>query len=226
MLASGLDEEACKQLGNKYPTPENCKLIKPPSINQEVRMALSESVLRRDARLASLQQQVAASLSAIGLALTHMLKETGGGNKTHIELLSDAGRLLANVHYSESVSRRELIALNLNKDLKEVLTSTPIAESLFGNDLDSRVKSAKDLEKAALQLKSSKKPVTTRTNSTSTFRGQGNYQSPLPFKIGARRSGHPNRVPVRSQPSRNKRTRQLHWREENDKRRPQRPRRQ
>lgn len=79
VLASGLDEEACKQLGNKYPTPENCRLIKPPSINQEVRMALSESVLRRDARLASLQQQVAASLSAIGLALTHMLKESGGG---------------------------------------------------------------------------------------------------------------------------------------------------
>lgn len=56
-----------------------------------------------------------------------------------------------------------------------MLTSTPIGESLFGNDLNSRVKSAKDLEKAALQLKSSKKPVTTGTNST--FRGQGNYQS-------------------------------------------------
>ena len=56
-------------------------------------MAIAESVSRRDARLSQLQQQLGASLSAIGVALTDMLKEEGKDNRNYIELLSDAGRL-------------------------------------------------------------------------------------------------------------------------------------
>lgn len=107
-------------------------MIKPPLINPEVKIAISESIIRRDERLSQVQHQIAAGLSAIGLALTRMLdKQAVEGNKEDIQLLSDAGRLLANVNSESPRSRRELIALNLNKELKE----TSISKLLFGNDL-------------------------------------------------------------------------------------------
>lgn len=135
-MTCGLDEETKKGLIEKYLSPENCPLIKPPLINPEVKIAISESIIRRDERLSQVQHQIAAGLSAIGLALTRMLdKQAVEGNKEDIQLLSDAGRLLANVNSESPRSRRGLIALNLNKELKETLVSTPISKLLFGNDL-------------------------------------------------------------------------------------------
>ncbi|KAJ8913473.1 hypothetical protein NQ315_013853 [Exocentrus adspersus] len=149
ILSSGLEEQSRDNLMEKYLSPENCPLLNAPTVNPEVKAAVQEAILRRDARLAHLQQQIGASLSAIGLALTSMLKNKDG-DKQYIEMLGDAGRLLANIHHSESLSRRELISINLSRELKEPLTSTPITGLLFGTDLETRIKTAKDLEKSSL----------------------------------------------------------------------------
>lgn len=196
ILATGLDEETRNKIINKYVTPENCPLMNPPNVNPEVKVAVPESVLKRDARLAQLQQQVGASLSAVGLALTNMLKENES-NKEYIQILSDAGRLLANIHHSESMSRRDLIAINLNKEIKDTLTNTPVNNLLFGTDLENRIKTVKDLEKSGQQLKIQKKTskVFQKPYSRpSTSRYQENYRSPLPQNFRARRSGHFNRA--------------------------------
>ncbi|VEN49584.1 unnamed protein product [Callosobruchus maculatus] len=122
ILIGGLEEDTKKVLVDRYLPPSNCMAVTPPIMNPEVKIACSESVMRRDERISQVQHQIAAGLSAIGLALTRMLnKQEVEDNKDDIRLLSDAGRLLANVHHSESRSRRELIALNLNKELKETL---------------------------------------------------------------------------------------------------------
>lgn len=186
-MTGGLDEETKKGLIEKYLPPENCPLIKPPIINPEVKIAISESIIRRYERLSQVQHQIAAGLSAIDLSLTRMLdKQEVEGNKEDIQLLSDAGRLLANVHHSESRSRRELIALNLNKELKDTLVSTPISKLLFGNDLEERIKTTKDLEKSGQQLKPKKKPYDKSANKTVSE----NYRSSFPQKsAGARRNG-------------------------------------
>lgn len=164
-----------------------------------MKLAVSDAVIRRDNRLVQLQQQVSASLSAIGLTLTQMVGDKSRDNKEYIQLLSDAGRLLANIHYSESVSRRELIALNLNKELKETLTNTPINGLLFGNDLDSRIKAVQDLEKSGKQLRSPKKttarPSSKPTSQASQVKHQGNYRGPFSQKTGARKMVPTTRAP-------------------------------
>ncbi|KAJ8977521.1 hypothetical protein NQ317_003028 [Molorchus minor] len=144
ILTSGLDDTVQKALLEKY-LPQ-----------RTVKIAVADSVIRRDTRLVALQQQVAASMSALGMVVTTLLSDPEA-NRDHIQQLSDAGRLLANIHHLESVSRRELIALNLNKNLKDTLTNTPISDLLFGTDLDNRLRAKKDLEKSGEQLKITKK---------------------------------------------------------------------
>ncbi|CAH1969169.1 unnamed protein product [Acanthoscelides obtectus] len=69
------------------------------------------------------------------------------------EKLSDAGRLLSDVHHTLSVSRKELAILNLNKEWKETLIDSPVDEWLFGEDLEERLKAAKSLQFSSKQLK-------------------------------------------------------------------------
>lgn len=87
------------------------------------------------------------------------------------------------------MSRRELLVINLNKDLKETLKNTSISEWLFGSDLDNTIKSAKDLEKSGEQLKVQKNNVR-----VSTSKYQGNSRRPYLAKKGARQSGQDFRV--------------------------------
>lgn len=206
ILTSGLDGNTRDALSNKYLPPENCKHLTPPKLNPEVKVAISDSVSRRDARLSGLQQQLGASLSAIGVALTDMLKEEGRDNKKYIQSLSDAGRLLSNIFHSESLSRRDLIAINLNKELRDTLTDTPITEFLFGNDLDTRIKTVKDLEKSAEQLKIQKNLSRSiphaPTKATTSKNIQGNFKSTLFHKYGARKSVQYSRAPQNNTPKR------------------------
>ncbi|XP_050310840.1 uncharacterized protein LOC126746578 [Anthonomus grandis grandis] len=122
ILHSGLSEEAKKELVKKYLPPENCSELNPPKMNIEVIKAVPENTIRRDTRLSNLQGQVGAATSAVAWLITDMLKQGEGVNIKYVECLNDIGRLLSDVHYSESVSRRELLALNINKDLKDTLT--------------------------------------------------------------------------------------------------------
>nr|CAH7741145.1 unnamed protein product [Callosobruchus chinensis] len=90
------------QLLGKYTPPKNCPLIKGPHLNPEVKTAISEAVYKRDQRLRTLQHQIGAGLTCIGTVLSLVLQEEGGGNRRYIELLSDAGKLLADIHRRHS----------------------------------------------------------------------------------------------------------------------------
>ncbi|CAG9822252.1 unnamed protein product [Phaedon cochleariae] len=65
ILASGLEEATQTALTEKYFPPENC-----PLLNPLVKVAISDSVILRGGRLVALQQQMAASMTAIGSVLT------------------------------------------------------------------------------------------------------------------------------------------------------------
>nr|CAI5836120.1 unnamed protein product [Callosobruchus analis] len=109
ILSSGLAVETKENIIKKYLPPENCQELSPPLINPKVKRASPENSVRRDARIAQVQQQLGAATSAISILITDMLKKEGGANREYIESLNDIGRLLCDVHYNESVSRRELI---------------------------------------------------------------------------------------------------------------------
>ncbi|XP_031350598.1 uncharacterized protein LOC116176254 [Photinus pyralis] len=157
ILTNGLTEEVKKALIDKHLPPENLQALLAPKLNPEIKAAIPEGALRRDARLQLWQKQIGAATSAVASGLSSMLKEGADVNKGFIETLSDVGRLLSDLHFCESFSRRELLSLQLNKDLKDTLKNTNITDFIFGENLDTNIKSAKDLEKSAEQLKLQKK---------------------------------------------------------------------
>lgn len=167
ILKNGVSDEERTKLIKKYPVPENCPLIAPPKLNLAVASAISESVTRRDTRIATLQGQLGAAISAIGSVITILLKKEEGENLSHVENLSDACRLLADMHHSESTSRRDLASYDLNKSLKETLNNVPVDGWLFGENLEERVKASKSIARSSLDLKSTKPTSNKKQSSTS-----------------------------------------------------------
>ncbi|KAJ8910974.1 hypothetical protein NQ315_003667 [Exocentrus adspersus] len=146
-----------EKLLEKYPPPENGNILGALKLNSVIKQVITGSVLKRDTRLAALKGQIGSCLSALGMVISDLLKDAGGGGNTlHRERLSDAGRLLVDIHRSEAVSRRELVAMNLNKEWKETLADSPIHGWLFGEDLEERLRAAKALQASSRQLKMQK----------------------------------------------------------------------
>lgn len=180
ILNTGLGDEERQELLRKFPHPENCRSLAPPKLNPLVISASSESVVRRDKRLCDMQAQISAAISAIGLAVTTLLKRGGGRDVGAIKQLGEAGRLLTDLFHQETVSRRELAALNLNKTLKATLLDVPNDEWLFGKDLEERVKSHKNLAQSSKDLKDGNIPASRSSSSSHPKR-------PLNFKSSPRR---------------------------------------
>lgn len=109
-------------------------------MNQEVALLAGQLVNSRDARLSSYQIQIGAAASALGQLLTSLLQEQGADNWLQlIELASDAGRLLTDLHHEYSMSRRTLAMSNLDSKAKELLAKAPLDEWLFGEKISDRI---------------------------------------------------------------------------------------
>ncbi|XP_031344366.1 uncharacterized protein LOC116171583 isoform X2 [Photinus pyralis] len=192
LLKLGLSEDIKTNLIKKYLPPKNCPDLLPPKINPEVKVAVQDGTFRRDIRLSQLQSQLSAAISGVGCVVTNLIKEGSGEHISYIEVLNDVGRLLSDIYHTESISRRDLIALNLNKDLRDTLKNTCITEWLFGSELDSSIKAAKDLEKSANQLKVPKKRTFSGPSLPSK---QGNAKRPLLQKKGVQQLRQSYRTP-------------------------------
>lgn len=110
-----------------------------------------------------------------------------------MQRLSDAGRLLSDIHHSETVSRRELVTMNLNKDWKDTLSESPMDEWLFGTDLEERLKTAKSLQATSKQLKPTRTPLK-KANFTKPL----NSRSPSKYQQGAKQDGRYRRTPTQT----------------------------
>lgn len=123
-----------------------------------------------------MQSQMGASLAALGKALSLLVNLPQPKDKLDIiEALSDGARLLADTHHEQSVSRQNVIATNLDKNIKTVTESIELDGWLFGVNLHERMKNAKQIEKSGEVLKP--KPVLTRKFSTKNFRNPPRQQS-------------------------------------------------
>lgn len=182
-MLNGLKEEVTTELIKKYLPPENFKAIVPPLVNAEVKVAVQENILRRDSRLSKLQEKVSAVISALAHFTSDLAKKGGEENIKYMETTNDALRLLCDVFHHESISRKELLLLNLNKDLKETLKNTTISECLFGGELENTIETAKKLEKSGEQLKIKK----TRPSTSASTSRQENYRRP--FAKGVQQMG-------------------------------------
>lgn len=118
-----------------------------------------------------------------------------------IELLSDASRMLADVHYAQSKSRRSLILTTLSKSAKDVLEKFPIAEAqLFGLNLGEQLKLAEVVEKSGLELRLP--PKTVPAARTPTVKKSLNSRGPSRSFRGSRQGGPKRSYRVQQPPAR------------------------
>ena len=105
----GLAKESKELLIKKYLFPENCQMLMAPKLNPEIKLAIQKNLQRRDFVQSASQNQLGLSISAIGKILTHIMNEeqldTEAMKKLVFECLSDAGKLLTDLHHEMSLSR-------------------------------------------------------------------------------------------------------------------------
>nr|CAH7742691.1 unnamed protein product [Callosobruchus chinensis] len=97
----------------------HCPLIKGLHLNPEVEAAIGDAVYKKDQRLTTAASNWCWP-NMFGTVLSLVLQEEGGGNRQYIELLNDAGKLLTDIHHTETVARRELFTFNLKNETETV----------------------------------------------------------------------------------------------------------
>lgn len=213
VLKKGLLKETKDKLLKEYLVPENCTLLQAPKLNSEIAAAISEAARHRDKRKEADQQMLGVGTSAVNKALTLMLTCTGSDQLEAIRILSDACRILTDLHYQLTQSRINIINYSLSKPFLNVVQDNERDETLYGNKLGDKIKAAKAIEKQGLSIKkftktarsySASEPPATSTRphyAPGPPAGyQGNWSGPPRFqqyqlnrggRRGARRMSHP-----------------------------------
>ncbi|KAJ8958367.1 hypothetical protein NQ314_006428, partial [Rhamnusium bicolor] len=151
ILAKGLDKTEKAVLLDKHSLPGNLTTLKVPIVNNEVLKAIPPNTQNKDKFQQNNQNQLGKGISAIGAAINILLtnNEIDKENKNAvIALLSESGKILTDVHYNISLTRRALITPTVNKTIGDISKTVPVEELLFGADLTERIKRTKAIEKS------------------------------------------------------------------------------
>lgn len=150
----GLAKDARKELNDKYLVPSNCVRIDAPVLNDEIKAALSEQLIKRDKAIEARQKLIAKAISSLATVITDEINTTSTDkNQELLKKLMDVGRLLCDIQHSESLTRRNFAIFAVKKDLKEHLLNTKIDKHLFGENLSDTLKTAKAVCKSGTELK-------------------------------------------------------------------------
>ena len=152
ILTKGTSKEIIEELIKKYPPPENFQSLKAPILNPEVRHTMSDASRTKDTHQVTAQIKVDAAIYANGLALTKMFNDGGEVDPLLVTYLCDSARLMSDVHYNISITRRAFITPNVNQMVTDVVTDLPIESHLFGEKLSERIKAAEDIQKQSKTL--------------------------------------------------------------------------
>lgn len=159
IATSGLTKELRKELLDSHLPPGNCKLIDAPSLNPEIKAAVTDVIVKRDKAMQAKQKQIASAISCLSEVITIILsQETKDPNI--LRLLVDTGRILCDCQHNDSVTRRNFILAVLKKDLKDQVQLTKIDSLLFGQELAETLRTAKAINKSGAELKSGPQPKT------------------------------------------------------------------
>jgi len=164
-----------------YLVPENMSLLKPPKLNIEFESVIQADSKKKDDSLAGIQKQLATGISALAKGLSLIVNTS---SKEVCQSISDSGRILCDLQRKLSEKRRSSLLPCLKTNMRKTAESGIIDEQLFGSDLATRIKTAKDLEKSAIELqdKRNNRPKqsnrATRTNTKSNLKGDLNFKRP------------------------------------------------
>lgn len=156
-LAKGLDDEPRKLAIDSYRLLKDCNALNPPDLNAAIKVALSSVVLRQDAFLIKIQNQLAATLSALAVPFNDVYESSRSNpaqaTEQDLKKAGDPVKLIADVFHSISCHRRYLIVPSLDPSIRDVLDACPIDALLFGVDFSEKWKISKEAKKLGASLK-------------------------------------------------------------------------
>lgn len=173
ILKDGLKKEVKEDLLKKYQCPKNCPLVKPPILNPEIRAMLNESARNRDTRILKKQSQLACALTVLGKTMSDILTKSIE-MPAILQNLSDATKILANSHYSETEKRRSLVMPMVDKTFIEPFKDRKRDSHLFGEKLSDFIKSSRGLQKTGKFLQSTASSTSNLNSKPAPPRGRSN----------------------------------------------------
>lgn len=164
LLKKGLSKEPKEKLLKEYNIPDNCRLLQAPTLNAEIFHAIQDMPRNRDKNLTVPQQQLGSGITAINRAMEVLLK--GQDTSTAIKHLSNACRILSDLHHMNTQSRIKLITPGLDRSFLHVIQDAERDETIFGSKLSEKIKAAKAIEKQGIQIKKVTAPNPKPSSST------------------------------------------------------------
>lgn len=152
ILKSGLTKDAREGITKKYLYPKNMALAKPPILNPEISAVVTETSRNRDVRVCSKQGQLGQALTAIGKVMTGLLTKKMETPEV-LRVLNDAGKMIADSHFSETETRRSLITPLLEKSFIAPIKDRKRDAYLFGENLSEFIKSSRGIKKTGQLIK-------------------------------------------------------------------------
>jgi len=157
IVTTGLSPELRGELLRNYPTPANCPMLTVPKLNAEIEVSLSESLRKKEEGFTTLQAQLSAGLSALGIGLSKALavrSQNAALIDPWLKNMSDAGRILADLHHEVSLTRQKIVMpVIANPSIRKLAESSGVDKFLFGGDLSEKMKAVKEVEKSSHDLK-------------------------------------------------------------------------
>lgn len=185
-LHKGLTKEEKDLLTSKFSRKGECYL-EAPEMNAEVLSGLSAAGKVRDKHWTESQNTLGSAMAVLGRTATVLLEgEEEISGKEILQQLCDVGKLLAEVHYQQSMSRRAFVIPKLSdKKYKEVLEKAEWDSMLFGKDLLDKLKSAKTMDKIAKEyvIPQRTKPATaTKSENDKSLSSKNKYYGGQAYK--------------------------------------------
>ena len=150
--AGEIRSELCKE----YKTPENCKFLKPPKMNSTIwdMKSFTDSYKKNEKKLYSSQKFISkASCCLTRIAnLTLKAENEMVDNKAIIRSCLDAMTLLGFASHEINLKRKQNAKYSLKHDVRDICKSTKVvtSEYLFGDDLTTDIKEARQTSKIAV----------------------------------------------------------------------------
>ncbi|KAJ8727384.1 hypothetical protein PYW07_001503 [Mythimna separata] len=167
ILKHGLTKE--NKLKLEKNVPENCCLLKAPMLNPEIIASVSDTIINRDKKIETEQNQLGMGLTILGEALSMLINDNNTNRLKLISQLSDAARILTDLHYIQTKSRKNLIFPALDKKILEIVKEVERDDYLYGNNLSEKIKALQACQRTGQSIKKPTAFTTTR---------QGNLSGP------------------------------------------------
>ncbi|KAL0821365.1 hypothetical protein ABMA28_005953 [Loxostege sticticalis] len=182
ILKLGLTKDIKEGITKKYLYPKNMPLTKPPLLNPEISAVLTETSRNRDVRVCNKQGQLGHALAALGKVMSGLLTKNMETPEI-LRILNDAGKIIADSHFSETETRRSLIIPLLEKSFVAPIKDRKRDNYLFGENLGEFIKSSRGIKKTG-QLITPSVPSTSGNSKGGPPRSQ-RYQRGMPAGRGS-----------------------------------------